>query len=134
VTGEAACRAVILGRTGTTCEGCRSAAWTYKAHRVARSAGGRWAPANVLGLCRGCHGWAHHNPVHAQVAGWALPGGTDPVLAPVFLASATLTPGWYRLNERGEPHDAGMHALTPGFLPPHFPRGLLPPPRITVAP
>lgn len=134
MTGEALCREVILGRTGTICEGCRSAAWTDKAHRVARSAGGRWSPANVLGLCRGCHGWAHHNPTAARAAGWMLPAGADPVLEPAFLVSASLTPGWYWLSERGDPNGYGWgdgFPAPPAQLPPHFPRGLLPPARIT---
>lgn len=138
MNGEALCLAVILGRTGRVCEGCRSATWTDKAHRVAASAGGRWQPANVLGLCRRCHGWAHANPLDAKAAGWILTSGADPELAPVFLASASLTPGWYWLNEHGEPYDYGwMEDGAPGppaALPPHFPRGLLPPTRITVAP
>lgn len=137
MTGEALCLAVILGRTGRVCEGCRSAAWTDKAHRVAASAGGRWQPANVLGLCRGCHGWAHANPAHARAAGWILPSGSDVELEPVFLASASLTPGWYWLNVDGSPngygHDDGFPGALPS-LPPHFPRELLPPTRITVAP
>jgi hypothetical protein len=135
VTGEALCRAVILGRTGTTCEGCRSAAWTDKAHRVARSAGGRWVPANVLGLCRLCHGWAHANPVAARGAGWILPAGADPVLEPVFLSSATVTPGYHWLDVDGSPHGYGDPALPWAvFLPSHYPTGLLPPTRITAAP
>lgn len=137
MTGEALCLAVILGRTGRVCEGCRSQRWTDKAHRVAASAGGRWQPANVLGLCRACHGWAHANPTAAQGAGWMLPGGATPELVPVFLVSATLTPGWYWLNERGEPYNYGSTPpiadwCAPASLPPHFPRELLPPTRITV--
>lgn len=131
MTGEALCRSVILGRTGRVCEGCRSAAWTDKAHRVAASAGGRWQPANVLGLCRACHGWAHANPLDAMVAGWILPAGTDPTLAPVFLASASVWAGWYLLDADGSP--AAVDEYGPPPLPPHFPR-LLPPPRITVGP
>jgi hypothetical protein len=136
VTGEALCRSVILGRTGHVCEGCRSQRWTDKAHRVAASAGGRWRPANVLGLCRACHGWAHAQPAHARAAGWMLTAGTDPELEPVFLASASLIPGWYLLDGDGSPCDADtpLDRLALPQLPPHFPRELLPPTRITVEP
>jgi hypothetical protein len=137
VTGEALCRAVILGRTGTACEGCRSQAWTDKAHRVARSAGGRWVPGNVLGLCGACHMWAHAHPGFAGVAGWVVPGWIDPVTVAVYLSSAMLTPGWYWLDVDGAPHGYGaddVPSVAAPALPPHYPRELLPPARITVAP
>lgn len=46
---------------------------------------------NLVGLCRTCHSWVHHNPVAARAAGWIVSTSEPaPSLAPLVTRYAPL--------------------------------------------
>lgn len=69
--------AEALGRGGDACELCRSTAGLEASHRLRRSQGGAWVPANILALCHTCHAWCHHHPRYAERGGWFVRTGVD---------------------------------------------------------
>jgi hypothetical protein len=111
---ESACRVAVAGRSDGVCEvtGARAAEMS---HRVARSRGGLWRPANLLHLSSAAHRWCHANPVLARSAGWHLPAGVDVTGAAVWLARPW--PGWWLIDDT--PRDGGGHVVVPyeGDLP-----------------
>lgn len=103
-----AARAAIYEAGDGRCVGCGSAEITAQ-HRHARGMGGtsrdELAQAvNGLPLCgsgtTGCHGWAEHNPIDAELLGWRLVAGAA-YTAPWWHR----TYGWRRwvLDEAGVP-------------------------------
>lgn len=111
---SAAARAIIYGRSLGRCVGCGSSQVTAQ-HRRARGMGGT---SQTLGheygvaLCgsgtTGCHGWAEHNPADAELLGWRLPRGADPLEVPYWdQAWASLGALGFRMIEPdGMHHDA----------------------------
>lgn len=91
-------RKVLAARSEGRCEGCQREPATDWAHRVARSQGGPWVASNGLHLGRGCHGWAHANPVRARELGWILRSTDNPRAVPAFLAGR----GFHLLADDGE--------------------------------
>lgn len=73
---EQAGRAIVMERSQGRCELCgRQGLGVH--HRLKRSAGGTWSPANLLRLCgsgtTGCHGRVEAEPVLAEQLGlWTL--------------------------------------------------------------
>ncbi|UVK59845.1 HNH endonuclease [Gordonia phage Aleemily] len=62
-------RQTVAIRSNGVCERCDAGRATDWSHRKARGQQGSWEPANGLGLCRGCHAWAHAHPKAAIVLG-----------------------------------------------------------------
>src|SRR5690625_4137069 len=67
------------------CEKCAQPGQLDAAHRVARSRGGPWTPANILMLCRACHQHNHQHPEQAYAGGWHLRTNANPTREPVLL-------------------------------------------------
>lgn len=87
---ESECRIVVRQRSGGSCERCDQYRGESMHHRVKRSHGGEWTPANIVHVCGtgggvGCHGWIEDNAISAGIEGWALITGTDPETVPVRL-------------------------------------------------
>lgn len=82
---EEACRRIVAQRSGGLCETCGTPGGLEKAHRVARSQGGRWDPENILDLCHSCHAGNHARPTRAYEHGWHLRRHQDPAAEPVLL-------------------------------------------------
>lgn len=101
---EARGRLIVAARSAGLCEICRQPAADWS-HRVDRSDGGTWSPANGLHLCRRDHQWTHSEPTLAHEGGWRLRSGTDPATAPVWLWTP-FGQGWYRIE------DSGLYEMT----------------------
>lgn len=82
---EPTTRAAVYGRSMGVCEYCQAERATDMHHRLARSLGGKWHPANIVHLCRGCHArctspageqrqWARH--VGLLLESWEVPADT----------------------------------------------------------
>lgn len=83
---ERQCRALVAERSQGLCECCGRSGALEKAHRVARSQGGKWDASNILDLCHKCHQEDHHaNPAEAYEGGWHLRSTSDPRTSPVLL-------------------------------------------------
>lgn len=111
---EARCRRIVRERSGGSCEigiprVCLGKAHSAS-HRVPRSHGGEWTPANILDACgdgvRGCHGYCESHPHAAHALGrWRLWTNEDPATTPVKIGRmwVQLTDdGMYRLAEPEE--------------------------------
>lgn len=66
---EKSTRRAVAARSGGICEFCRRARGADMHHRQSRGVGGRWHPANILHLCRACHGRATREPTWAHAYG-----------------------------------------------------------------
>lgn len=82
-------RNIVKKRDRGVCVKCRRVdpVWGVNHdHRLNRSQGGDWSPANGQLLCgsgtTGCHGWVTTNPEVACAEGWAVPGWADPATYP----------------------------------------------------
>lgn len=93
VWGEKSTREAVRGRSGGLCEYCGHKASNMH-HRVNRSQGGGWTPANVLHLCGSgttkCHGFFTQHPqiayqmgVSVSVKAHGQQAVEDPGLVPV---------------------------------------------------
>jgi hypothetical protein len=89
-------RAAVGSRSGGRCEIDPLDAATDWSHRVARSRGGSWRPANGIDTCRRHHREAHDQPERARALGWHVRTGQDPATVPVRLAV-----GWALLGDDG---------------------------------
>jgi hypothetical protein len=99
-------RAIVYARSDGRCAGCgRSSPLTVQ-HRRARGMGGTrrrevGEHPNGVALCgsgtTGCHGWAEANPRDAELLGWALDAGADPLVEPY----RDRTYGWRRVLPDG---------------------------------
>ena len=101
---EQAGRAIVYARSQGRCELCGRAADTFH-HRVKRSQGGTWDPANGLHVCgdgtRYCHGWIEAHPAHAMALGLWLPRGTNPAAWPAWLRPTMWWRGWWYADNDG---------------------------------
>lgn len=90
MSGEARTRAVVAERSRGLCEVCGAARAESVHHRLPRSHGGRWSPANCLHLCghgtAGCHGWIEQRRARSYRAGWLVRSTADPAATPARLA------------------------------------------------
>lgn len=112
-TQDTASRA-LASRSQGRCEGCAAAGDLERAHRDRRSAGGRWAPANLLHLCRGCHSWAHSHERHARGLGWELIPGSDPTRHPAWIMTVhSLEPWWHMLLDVQDAEGVRQHLAVP---------------------
>ena len=82
---ESDTRAAVAGRSGGICEGCCAARACDMHHRVPRSLGGKWIPANILHLCRPCHNRVTETKYikEAEARGLSLRSYEDPENIPV---------------------------------------------------
>ena len=83
---ERTARVLVARRSGDMCEAGYDAPATEVHHRMNRSQGGTWNPANLLHLCSAHHRWITTSPRGAALKGWALPRGSDPAIEPAFMA------------------------------------------------
>ena len=97
---EGVCRAIVDARSGAFCERCGEPGRLDKAHRIARSQGGRWDPVNILDMCRDCHQRNHQNPSDAYKYGWHLRSTQDPRTTPALLWVRGAV-GWFTLTSEG---------------------------------
>ena len=108
---EAVGRAAVAARSGGVCETCGNHPGVHWHHRVLRSQGGTWNPANGLWVCALSHNWIHDNPSAARKLGWLLDGGDDPQVGPVYLV--TPYAAWWRLFTDGPVGDPRSHLREP---------------------
>ena len=83
---ERECRRVVGERSGLICEFCFAARATDMHHRVNRSQGGAWEPANIVHLCRGCHHRVTVGPAWGLANGLHVPGEQAPEEVPIVHA------------------------------------------------
>lgn len=83
-------RPAVRGRSGGICEYCQASRATDMHHRISRGVGGEWHPANIIHLCRFCHGFFTDNPQDAYQLGISLRRTQDPNQVPMIRASGEL--------------------------------------------
>ena len=83
---ERTARVLVARRSGGMCEAGYDAEATEVHHRINRSQGGTWDPANLLHLCHRHHHWITTNPRGAALKRWTLPRGSEPGIEPAFMA------------------------------------------------
>lgn len=117
---ETTCRQIVAQRCGGRCERCGYGDSHDNHHRVNRSQGGQWVPANIVRLCPGCHGLQDSHPTAMRAEGWHLYRGEDPLTVPV---AHYMLPGIMVLLD-----DEGCMTTTDGLVPatapssrPHMP-------------
>lgn len=97
-------RAIVYARSGGRCELCTRQAESVH-HRVKRSQGGTWEPANLLHLCgdgtRRCHAWIEAHPTFSLELGLWLRAGTDPTTVPAWHKPLMFTRDWWLLDNDG---------------------------------
>lgn len=98
LTGERRARRVVAARSGGWCETCARQAATDWHHRLNRSQGGKWCPANGLHICRTCHELIGRERIEAKARGWALEPHQVPAETRVLLADR----GWCLLSTSGD--------------------------------
>jgi len=76
-------RKAVAGRSCGICECCGRAKATDMHHRISRGVGGQWTPANILHLCRSCHGYITDHPNMAYRRGLSLRHGDNPESIPL---------------------------------------------------
>ena len=102
---EKTCRTLVHARATpaqlnvSLCEVCSLPGQSVH-HRLKRSAGGLWEPANCILVCgngvTGCHGRIEHNPGWAESEGLALPPWGIPEDVPLIRWGT-----WVYLNNDG---------------------------------
>lgn len=100
---EAQGRAIVMERSQGRCELCgRQGDGVH--HRLKRSAGGTWSPANLLRLCGSgttrCHGHIEAEPVLSQELGLWTPRHEDEG-GPMLCHPIMFTPAWWIADEEG---------------------------------
>ena len=119
-------KAIVKVRSGGSCEICGAKAENV-AHRVAKSQGGPWDPANALHLCgqgnlSGCHGWTHQHSGEddGQAGGWILRSHHDYAAEPAYILHRDETGvarfGWVLLRS-----DGSVETVTGRPAPTRFP-------------
>lgn len=98
---EKACRQVVSERSEGMCEKCGRPGPLEKAHRIARSQGGRWDASNVLDLCHDCHHGNHGEPKVAYDHGWHLRGHVEDTTGARVLLRKGWSVGWALLDDQG---------------------------------
>ncbi len=77
---EQKCRKLVYERSQRVCEKCFKTWATEVHHRVNRSQGGKWTPANCLHLCHPCHHWCTVHPEESREQGrWSLKSFENPL-------------------------------------------------------
>lgn len=94
---ERRARRLVRQRSGGLCEVCARERATDWSHRVRRSQGGPWCPANGLHVCRKDHRRIDSGLSAMNTLGWHLTRNQDPLATPVFLARR----GWVLLRPDG---------------------------------
>lgn len=87
---ERSTRNAVKGRSGGICEYCMARRATDMHHRISRGVGGAWHPANIVHLCRWCHGDATDLPDWAYSQGVSLRSTQDPERTPMIRSSGEL--------------------------------------------
>ncbi len=103
---ERAARKVVAGRSYGRCELNPRHPATDMHHRLNRSQGGLWCPANLLHLCADHHRWITEHPNAAVAQGWTIHGRRDPATVPVWLFGHE----WTFLNADGSITDTNEEA------------------------
>lgn len=98
---EKSCRQIVADRSEGICEKCGKSGALEKAHRIARSQGGRWEPSNVLDLCHDCHHGNHGSPQSAYDHGWHLRGHVEDTTTMRVLFRKGWRVGWALLDDIG---------------------------------
>ena len=98
---EKACRRIVAERSEGICEKCGKPGPLEKAHRIARSQGGKWDASNVLDLCHDCHHGNHGEPQIAYDHGWHLRGHVEDTTAVPALMRKGWSVGWALLDDEG---------------------------------
>lgn len=98
---EKICRGVVSERSDRVCERCGKEYAGEKHHRKNRSQAGSWEPANIIDLCRGCHGWVTEHPAESYAKGWSVRSTENSADVPVFYRGT-----WIRLDDLGNIHPA----------------------------
>lgn len=98
---EKGCRQTVADRSEGMCEMCGKPGALEKAHRIARSQGGRWDASNVLDLCHDCHHGNHAEPQIAYDHGWHLRGHVEDTTAVPVLLRKGWSVGWALLDDEG---------------------------------
>ena len=80
---QALTRVAVAGRSMRRCEWCGRRNATDMHHRRNASQGGKWHPANIVHLCRECHGTVTINPAWAHDKGLTLWAGEEPDETPL---------------------------------------------------
>lgn len=80
--GESRTRKLVAVRSGGVCERCGLRDAESVHHRLKKSQGGRWSPANCVAVCgdgvRGCHGYIEEHPDAAFAEGFHVRPWCDP--------------------------------------------------------
>lgn len=79
---ERSTRPAVTGRSGGKCEYCGKRG-TEMHHRINRSVGGPWCPANIVHLCSEDHTRVTINPAWAKERGLSLTSRQEPGDEPV---------------------------------------------------
>jgi hypothetical protein len=97
---EARGRRIVYARSGGWCEACDRRAGAEWHHRINRSQGGTWSPANGLHLCAPCHyDVTFGRPRNAREQGWTVLPGRDPAQERVWMAARG---AWCLLSAAGD--------------------------------
>lgn len=107
--GEQQARQIVAVRSDDRCEiavpnVCLARRYSIH-HRLKRSHGGTWSPANLLAACgsgsNGCHGWVETHPAWAREEGlWLMAGDGEPAEVSVHMRWHE-TKGWWLLDGLG---------------------------------
>lgn len=87
---EVATRPAVQARSGGVCECCCKARATEMHHRIPRSVGGPWTPANIVHVCHDCHFWMTEYPQAARAKGWHLYSTESPTRIPITRRSGQI--------------------------------------------
>jgi hypothetical protein len=71
-------------------------------HRLNRSQGGLWTPANILHICRQAHTAIGSDPKYAAGQGWSIRNRRNPADVPLWLAGR----GFCFLHDNGHVTEA----------------------------
>jgi 5-methylcytosine-specific restriction endonuclease McrA len=86
---EDSTRPAVRGRSGGICEYCSQHLAQDMHHRKSLGVGGRWHPANILHICRGCHRFITEHPNWAWALGLIVKSTEDPSQRVVIRENAT---------------------------------------------
>jgi hypothetical protein len=99
---ERACRKAVRARSESVCEIHGSHPAQDMHHRLNRSQGGLWTPANILHICRDAHRLIGERPQAAAGQGWSIRNQRNPEDVPCWLAGR----GYAFLHDNGHVTEA----------------------------
>jgi len=99
---ERATRKVVRARSEGQCEIHLGHPASDMHHRLNRSQGGLWTPANILHICRESHSTIGSDPKAAAGQGWSIRNQRNPEDVPLWLAGR----GWCFLHDNGHVTEA----------------------------